>query len=100
MADSGVYRSFDDFVNIYVDKVLCGYDYQFYIEENWLTQAEYEIIKDWHNEIENYILSINDDSNDTTIISDNKCLSILHNGMLVKQKLMLIISESEKEYLK
>lgn len=93
--------SFDILMNHYIDKVLLGFDYQYYTDEmNYLLPEEYEIIQDWHNELEDYILLIGDESEETVILRDKLLISFLENGKLVKQKLLAILPEAEKRYLK
>jgi len=92
MGNGVSYWPFDILVNNYIDKVLLGFDYQYYTDEmNFLSPEEYEIIKDWHNELEDYILLIGDESDETVILRD---------GKLAKQKLLAVLPESEKQYLK
>jgi len=88
-------------VNQYIDKVLFGFDFQYYTDKiNYLSPEEYEIIKDWHNELEDYIILIGDDSDDAVNLRDQLVNSFLHTGIRTKQKLIAILPESEKRYLK
>ena len=101
MGNGVSYWPFDILVNNYIDKVLLGFDYQYYTDEmNFLSPEEYEIIKDWHNELEDYILLIGDESDETVIQRDRILISFLQNGKLAKQKLLAVLPESEKQYLK
>ena len=101
MGNGVSYWPFDILVNNYIDKVLLGFDYQYYTDKmNYLSSEEYEIIKDWHNELEDYILLIGDESDETVILRDRLLISFLQNGKLAKQKLLAVLPESEKQYLK
>ena len=101
MANGASYWPFDILVNNYIDKVFLGFDYQYYTDKmNYLSSEEYEIIKDWHNELEDYILLIGDESDETVILRDRLLISFLQNGKLAKQKLLAVLPESEKQYLK
>ena len=101
MANGTSYWPFDILVNNYIDKVLLGSDYQYYTDEiNYLSPEEYEIIKEWHNELEDYILLIGDDSVETGISRDKLLISFLQNGKLVKHNLLAVLPEAEKQYLK
>jgi hypothetical protein len=101
MGNGVSYWPFDILLNNYIDKVLFGFDYQYYTDEmNYLSSEEYEIIKDWHNEFEDYILLIGDESDETVILRDRLLISFLQNGKLAKQKLLAVLPESEKQYLK
>ena len=101
MGNGVSYWPFDILVNNYIDKVLLGFDYQYYTDKmNYLSSEEYEIIKDWHNELEDYILLIGDESDETVILRDRILISFLQNGKLAKQKLLAVLPESEKQYLK
>ncbi|HZK98098.1 MAG TPA: hypothetical protein VFC67_28100 [Prolixibacteraceae bacterium] len=97
---SGSYQwSFVDFVNYYFKDVLFGFDYQFYAGAKYITQKEYEIIIDWHTELNNYIPPNGNDFDNLAIFSDRKWLSILFKGMFAKQTLISAIPEYEKEFL-
>ena len=101
MANGTSHWSFDILVNNYIDNVFLGFDYPYYTDElNYLSPEEFEIIKDWHNELEDYILLIGDDSVETVNLRDKLLISFLQNGKLVKQKLLAILPEAEKQYLK
>ena len=101
MGNGVSYWPFDILVNNYIDKVFLGFDYQYYTDKmNYLSSEEYEIIKDWHNELEDYILLIGDESDETVILRDRLLISFLQNGKLAKQKLLAVLPESEKQYLK
>jgi len=94
------HRSFADFRRRYFQEVLLGIDYQFYIKEGWLTRKEFEIIKEWHNELELYVPPPNSYEQDgMTILSDKEWQSIVRFGMFTKRKLMIFISEKENKFL-
>lgn len=100
MNDYSSHRSFDDYVNFYFGELLCGFNYDFYVEEmNWITQEEYETVKNWHYELEYGLFSSFEYSNIEEILNDAIWYSILQDGILVKQKLISIIPEAEKKYL-
>jgi len=101
MTNGSSFWRFDNLVNQYIDKVLFGFDFQYYTDKiNHLSPEEYEIIKDWHNELEDYIILIGDDSDDAVNLRDQLVNSFLHTGKRTKQKLIAILPESEKRYLK
>lgn len=89
--------SFVEFRCCYFDDLLCDYDYKYYIETDWITKEEYEIIKEWHNELDNY--KAPNDYDHTTILNDKKWLNILNMGVEAKYKLLKILPEVEKEIL-
>lgn len=94
-------RTFGDFVNFYFGDLLFGFSYDFYVDEiNWITQEEYEAIKDWHYELEYALFADGEYSKKNNIPNETKWPSILRNGILSKQKLLAIIPEAEKKYLK
>jgi len=92
--------SFADFVSCYFEEVLFGFDYEFYIEEKFVSRKEYYIIKDWHFELSSYTPPKSDDYDNQAILSDQKWLSILDIGKLAKNKLMVVVPDNEKEFLK
>ena len=83
-------------MNWYFKDVLFGFDYHFYFDAKFITQKEYEIIIDWHNELNNYIPPNGNDFDNPAIFADKKWLSILFKGMYAKQKLKSAISDREK----
>jgi len=91
--------SFVNFVNSYFKDVLFGSDYQFYIGVKFITQKEYEIIMDWHTDLNNYIPPNGNNFDNLAIFSDKKWLSILFKGIYAKQKLISAIAEGEKRNL-
>ena len=94
-------RSFGDFVNFYFGDLLFGFNYDFYVDEiSWITQKEFEAVKDWHIKLEYALFADGEYSKNNNIPNETKWPSILHNGILAKQKLLSIIPESEKKYLK
>jgi len=86
-------------VNSYFKDVLFGSDYQFYIGVKFITQKEYEIIMDWHTDLNNYIPPNGNNFDNLAIFSDKKWLSILFKGIYAKQKLISAIAEGEKRNL-
>ena len=101
MTSNDAHSSFNYFVNLYFVDTLFGFNYDFYVgHSHWLTQEEYEAVKDWHNELESNLFPNHKYLYKTDILRDNLWLSILQKGILAKQKLKLIIPESEKKYLR
>ena len=93
------YHSLVKYVNCYFEIVLHGFDYEFYINDiEWITQEEYEIIKDWHNELHRYV-ALKPARFSSSILSDMNWLNILCDGWLAKQKLMLILPKFESKIL-
>ena len=60
---------------------------------------EYEIIKDWHNDFDEYLLPDSDEFSSSSILNYSKWLSICKKGILAKEKLKLILPKSENKFL-
>ena len=89
-----------DFVNFQFGEFLLGLDYLYFKDvKNWLYPIEYKIIKDWHNNIKEYLLYDIDDFSRISILNYVKWLSIRQEGILAKEKLRLVLPESENEFL-
>ena len=97
--NSSAHQLFVNLANYYFDNILFGIDYNFFIPRKFITQEEYNIISNWHNELENYIFSLSNFGG-VYILNDSNWIQIIQNSVLAKQKLISILPESEKIYLK
>lgn len=90
--------TFVEFMCCYFDDLLI-YDYPYYINNNWISQKEYEIIKDWHISIDNYKSPNGDDYCIEAILNDSEWNNILQKGLKAKKELLKILDKVEKQYL-
>jgi hypothetical protein len=101
LANNGSYWSYINFISYYFSEMLFGFDNKYRInEENCPSKAEYEIIKEWRLLLKNYVPPIVDDSDLTAAKIDKNRLLLFNPELIAKQKLTLVIPESDKMYLK
>ena len=91
--------SFVEFMSSYFDDLVIDNNYKYPLEKGWVSKKEYDIIKDWHEELDKYVSPNNDDYNNEAILNDPKWHNILMIGVIIKDKLEEILSETEKQFL-
>lgn len=91
--------SFVEFMCSYFDDLGIDNNYKYPIDSGWLTEHEFEIIKDWHVELNKYNSPQNDDYDHVAILTDPKWLTILQSGMTMKSNLASTLNEIEKKVL-
>ncbi len=74
-----------------------NYKYQF--DNAWLTNQEFDIIKDWHHNLDKYDSPKNDDYDHVAILENAKWLDIIKRGQIMKSKLIGVLNEIEKKIL-
>jgi hypothetical protein len=91
--------SFVEFLCCYFDDLGIDDNYKYPLDKCWLTDQEFEIIKDWHEALEKYDSPKNDDYDHVAILNDPKWLAILQSGLTIKDKLASTLNETEKKIL-
>ena len=91
--------SFVEFMCSYFDDLGIDDHYKYPIEKGWLTNQEFDIIKDWHEALDKYESPKNHDYDHSAILNDPKWLDILQIGQTMKNKLVSIVNETEKKIL-
>ncbi|TCO02181.1 hypothetical protein [Natronoflexus pectinivorans] len=91
--------SFGEFMNSYFNDTLSDFEYSHYINIYWVSRQEYEIIKEWHAELDKYEAPDNDDYNDEAILNDKKWIRIVKKGEQARNKLFEILKKTEQKYL-
>ncbi len=91
--------SFVEFMCSYFDDLGIDDYYKYPIDKGWLTNQEFEIIKDWHEALDKYESPKNDDYDHSAILNDPKWLEILKIGQIMKSKLASTLNETEKKIL-
>ncbi len=86
--------SYVEFVNCYFDTV--AYPYQWYLDKNWISPEEYEIICDWHESLNNYQ---EPKWCHEVILKDENWLSIVEKGAKAKDELSQLLNSHEREIL-
>lgn len=96
---SNPHWSFVEFMCSYFDDLGIEDNYKYPIDNGWLTDQEFEIIKDWHEALDKYNSPKNDDYDHSAILIDSKWLDILQSGLIMKSKLVSTLNEIEKKIL-
>ena len=91
--------SFIEFMCNYFDDLGIDDHYRYPIEKGWLTNQEFEIIKDWHEVLDKYDSPNNNDYDHSTILNDLKWLDILQIGLKMKSKLASTLNDTEQKTL-
>ena len=91
--------SFVEFMCSYFDDLGIDDHYEYPIDKGWLTNQEFEIIKDWHEALDKYDSPKNGDYDHSAILNDPKWLDILQIGQTMKNKLVSTLNETEKKIL-
>ncbi len=91
--------SFVEFMCSYFHDLGIDDHYKYPIDKGWLTNQEFEIIKDWHDALDKYDSPKNDDYDHSAILIDPKWLDILQVGQTMKSKLASTLNETEKNIL-
>lgn len=94
--DSNPHWSFTEFICCYFDDVLDGNDYQKFIRFDWISKDEYEIIKDWHEMLDQYYSPSQNDFDSLSILNDLKWIEITKAGNIAKVNLSILLSQDEK----
>ena len=91
--------SFVEFMCSYFDDLAIDDNYKDSLKNGWVTEQEFEIIRDWHEALDKYETPKNDDYDNDAVLNDLKWLGILQTGVQVKFKLTETLSEREKQIL-
>ena len=91
--------SFAEFMCSYFDDLFGSLNYDHFVSENWITENEYLIIKDWHKKLDKYKSPSENEWADNLILNDKKWLKILKIGEVAKRNLAKILTENEKQIL-
>ncbi len=94
--NTNLHWSFVEFMSCYFDDLVIEDNYKYPFSKDWTTRQEYEIIKDWHEELGKYNAPLNNVYDHEAILNDPKWLAILKTGTEAKKRLGEILSASEK----
>ncbi len=90
--------SFTEFMCCYFDQLLLSdYGYSHYINNGFISTLEYEIVKEWHDQLAKYNRPKN--SNDVDILDDTNWIEIVRIGFYAKQNLLELLLPTEKALL-
>ena len=88
---------YDEFYCTYFNDNCIDLGYKYFIDNGFVEKVEYETIKEWHIDLENY--SEPKIGGDIAILNDQKWIDIVEKGSVSKEKLKEIIPSHEKKYL-
>jgi len=95
---SNPHWSFVEFMCSYFDDLVIDNDYQEQLKESWISNSEFEIIKNWHNALSNY-KSPTTDHDREAILEDENWQKIVGLGLEAKRKLSEHLENEELKIL-
>jgi len=98
-AHTNPHWSFIEFTCCYFDDLVIDDNYNYQLDKGWISNLEYELIKDWHIELDNYNAPNNDVYDNKSILNDPKWLEILEIGIKAKEELAKTLDETERDFL-
>jgi len=96
---SNPHWSFVEFMCSYFDDLAIDDNYKYQLDKGWISKPEFEIIKDWHEELDKYDSPSNDDYDGEAILNDAKWLEIVQNGVDARNELAKKLNEKERQIL-
>ena len=99
MENTNSHWSFVEFMCCYFDDLMIDDNYKYQLEKNWITETEYQIISEWHSELDKYEAPNKDDYDVVKILEDKNWLRIVNLGEKVKEKLVNQLPENETKIL-
>ena len=91
--------SFVEFMCCYFDDLSIADNYTDHIAKGFVSQKEFDVISQWHEELDNYTSPNNDDYDHQAILNDSKWLDIVKCGEVAKNNLAKILSDDERQIL-
>lgn len=96
---SNPHWSFVEFMCCYFDDLSIDKNYEDLIASGYVSQQEFEIINQWHEDLNNYDSPNNDDYDNQAILNDSKWLDIVKLGELTKNILAEVLNSDERQIL-
>jgi hypothetical protein len=91
--------SFVEFMCSYFDDLAIDNNYEYQLKQHWISETEFKTIQYWHELLDKYNSPTNNDYDVKVILTDKKWLSIVEEGVRVKNELSKVISKEENEIL-
>ena len=91
--------SYVEFTGCYFDDLALSDKYKNEINIGYISEEEYELIKDWHKMLNEYEAPNKNSYDNEAILSDENWLKIINLGKKTKESLMFILNASEKQIL-
>jgi hypothetical protein len=98
-SNSNPHWSFVEVMCCYFDDLGIDNNYEYQLKKNWISENEFEIIKTWHNLLDNYTSPKKDDYDVEAILMDEEWLLILKEGQKAKSELSKLLNEEEIKIL-
>ncbi|MEZ4830058.1 MAG: hypothetical protein R3C61_27810 [Bacteroidia bacterium] len=96
---SSPHWTYVEFMCCYFDGLAIDNNYKDPLERGLISLEEFEIIKDWHEQLDKYEEPNKDCYNVRKILDDPKWLEIIEIGLIAKSKLGQILNEVERQIL-
>ncbi|TXF79220.1 hypothetical protein [Chryseobacterium sp.] len=96
---SNPHWSFVEFICCYFDDLVIHENYKYQLDNDWVTQKEYDLIEDWHTALAKYNPPKNDHFDNEAILNDPKWLEIIEIGVAAQNNLASILNDTERKLL-
>ena len=87
--------SFVEFMSTYFDDLSVVDNYEYVLNNGWITGQEFRIIKEWHEALNKYNSPDNDDYDNEAILHDQKWLAIVNMGQTLREELKNMLTADE-----
>ncbi|WP_139252373.1 hypothetical protein [Hymenobacter psychrotolerans] len=84
-----------EFMCCYFDDLILTKGYQRFLEDTWVSVAEYDCLKDWHELLDNYAPPSNDNYDNRAILNDAEWRRIVALGLAAKEQLINLLPPTE-----
>jgi hypothetical protein len=91
--------TFGEFLCSYFDDLLNDIPYEEYIKMCWVSDKEYQILKEWHSRLDEYQSPGNNDFDPIAVLNDPLWKDIVKQGESTRLKLLEVLADDEKEIL-
>lgn len=93
--DTNPHWSFTELMCTYFDDLSLQNNYQTILNNGWVTEQEFMIVKAWHEALHKYNSPNDNDHDSETILNDQKWLAIVNLGQTVKENLKNVLTADE-----
>ncbi|NVO30731.1 hypothetical protein [Hymenobacter lapidiphilus] len=89
-----------EFMCCYFDDVFQGRKYEDFLSDGWISEAEYDCVKDWHELLDAHKAPNNENYNDLAIVNDLEWRRIVAIGVIAKEQLIKLLPSDEASQLR
>lgn len=97
--NSNPHWSFVEFICSYFDDLVIDDNYKEILKSGWISQDEFEVIKTWHELLDNYDSPQEEDYNHKSIIEDKAWQLIIDEGKHAIKQLIKSLNKQEIQIL-